>query len=66
MRTLELLERAGQWGPVFFGIGFVAPLVSQSMRAAELSAPFGLGTLPFGLLVGASLGLVARLRRSWL
>lgn len=66
MRTLELLERAGQWGPVFFGIGFIAPLVSQSLQAADVSAPFGLGTLPFGLLVGTSLGLVARQRRSWL
>ena len=66
MRPLEILEKAGAWGPVFFGLGFIAPLVAQSLDAAEIAAPFGLGTLQAGLVVGLGLGLVAKLRGSWL
>jgi len=66
MKPLELLAKAGAWGPVFFGVGFVAPLVSQSLQAAGVAAPFGLGTLQLGLVVGATLGLVAKLRGTWL
>ena len=66
MKALELLKKAGEWGPVLFGLGFIAPLVAQSMEAAGIAAPFGLGTVTTGLVVGASLGLVAQLRGSWL
>lgn len=52
--------------PLFFGIGFIAPLVAQSMAALHLSAPFGLNPVAFGLLIGAPWGLYATMRGRWL
>ncbi len=52
--------------PLFFGIGFIAPLVAQSLVALGISAPFGLGPAAFGLLVGAPWGLYATWRGRWL
>jgi hypothetical protein len=66
MKVLDLLGKLGEWGPVLFGIGFIAPLVAQSMDAVGIDAPFGLATIQLGLLVGATTGLVAKIRGSWL
>ena len=52
--NMTLLNRLGDYGPVFFGIGFVAPLIAQSMDAATLSAPLGLSNIALGLVVGGS------------
>ena len=65
MKPLELLGKLNAWGPVFFGLGFLAPIIAQSMDAASVGAPFGLSTLQFGLGTGLALGLVARQRGSW-
>ena len=66
MNATALLRRLDAWGPVLFGIGFVAPLIAQSLGALSLAAPFGLDPLAFGLLVGTGLGAVAKERGSWL
>lgn len=52
--------------PLFFGIGFIAPLIAQSMGALHLAAPFGMNPVAFGLAVGAPWGLYATWRGSWL
>jgi len=65
MNVMEILGKLNEWGPVFFGLAFLAPLISQSMQAAEIGAPFGLTTLQFGLAGGLTLGLVAKLRGAW-
>ena len=65
MNAGQIFEKLGQLGPVLFGLGFLAPLIAQSMDAASLSAPLGLSNIAFGLAVGLSLGVVARLRGSW-
>ena len=62
MNVMEILGKLNEYGPVFFGLGFLAPLISQSMQAAEIGAPFGLSTLQFGLATGATLGFIAKLR----
>ena len=62
MNPLEFLGKLNDWGPVFFGLGFIAPLIAQSMEAANLGAPLGLSTLQFGLGVGVILGIVAKWR----
>lgn len=54
-----------KWGPVFFGVGFVAPLVAQLLDAGGLTAPFGVGNGAFGIAVGISAGLLAKRRGSW-
>ena len=52
-------------GPLIFGIGFLAPLIDQALRALGWPAPFGLTTLLFGLLVGGLLGVLATVRGRW-
>jgi hypothetical protein len=52
--------------PFFFGIGFIAPLIAQSLAALEIAAPFGLSAIAFGLLIGAPWGLYATLKGRWL
>jgi hypothetical protein len=61
----DILKKAGEFGPVLFGIGFLAPLIAQSLDAASLSAPPGLPNIAFGLIVGSSMGMIAKRRGSW-
>jgi hypothetical protein len=62
---MAILKKLGDYGPVLFGVGFVAPLIAQSMDAASLSTPFGLPNIAFGLILGTSMGAVAKLRGRW-
>ncbi len=62
----KILQTLGPWGPVFFGIGFLAPLIAQSMETLQVAAPFGLSFIQTGLLIGAGLGLAAKLRGRWI
>lgn len=52
--------------PFLFGIGFIAPLIAQTMAYWQVEAPFGLSRIVFGLLIGAPWGLYATLRGRWL
>lgn len=54
------------WMPFLFGIGFIAPLIAQMMQYWDITAPWGLSRIAFGLLIGAPWGLVANLRGRWL
>ena len=63
--AMDGIRVLSEWGAVLFGAGFLAPLIAQSMDRLEIAAPFGLSTLAFGLIVGPSAGLVAKLRGSW-
>lgn len=62
---MALLNKLGDYGAVLFGVGFIAPLIAQSMDAAELSAPLGLPSIAVGLMIGGSLGVIAKLRGRW-
>ncbi len=52
--------------PFLFGIGFIAPLIAQSMSVWGLDAPFGLSRIAIGLAIGGTWGLVANIRGRWL
>ncbi len=52
-------------GPLLFGIGFLAPLIAQSLEALGITAPLGLSPLALGLAIGGATGLLANLRGSW-
>lgn len=52
--------------PFLFGIGFIAPLIAQTMAYWGIAAPWGLSRISFGLLIGAPWGLYAVLRGRWL
>ncbi len=51
--------------PFLFGIGFIAPLIDQTMQLWGWSGPWGLTTLMFGLIVGGTWGLYATIRGRW-
>ena len=52
--------------PFLFGIGFVAPLIAQTMAVWGWDAPLDLTRIAFGLLVGGSWGLYATIRGRWI
>lgn len=52
-------------GPLLFGLGFLAPLIAQSLEALSLTPPMGLSPLALGLAVGGVLGLIANIRGRW-
>lgn len=52
--------------PFLFGIGFIAPLIAQTMAYWQIEPPFGLSPIVFGLVIGAPWGLYATLRGRWL
>jgi hypothetical protein len=52
--------------PLFFGFGFIAPLIAQLLGALQIVPPFGISPIALGLGVGAPWGLYATLRGSWL
>ena len=52
--------------PFLFGIGFIAPLTAQLMLLWDISGPFGLSPIAFGLLFGGAWGLYANIKGRWL
>lgn len=54
------------FGPIIFGLGFLAPLCAQVIIKAAWTAPFGLTPLQTGLIIGGTLGLIAQIRGRWL
>ncbi len=53
------------WGPLLFGVGFLGPLIAQTLDALSIEAPIAPSNLAFGLGVGVLAGIVARVRGSW-
>ena len=51
--------------PIVFALGFLAPLIAQSMTLVDVSIP-GIPNIVIGLVVASSLGLMAHFRGSWL
>ena len=59
------LRQLLHWMPFIFGIGFIAPLIAQTMAYWDVAAPWGMSRIMFGLLIGAPWGLYAVLRGRW-
>jgi hypothetical protein len=60
------VQQLFRWMPLLFGVGFIAPLIAQTMAYWEIEAPFGMSRIVFGLLIGAPWGLYAVLRGRWI
>ena len=60
------VQQLFRWMPLLFGIGFIAPLVEQTMAVWDIGAPLGMSRIAFGLLIGAPWGLYAVLRGRWI
>jgi hypothetical protein len=52
--------------PLLFGLGFLAPLLTQIIERAGWASPAGLSPLVLGLAVGGAWGGFATLRGRWL
>jgi len=64
--AMHLAKKLLSTMPLLFGIGFVAPLLAQTMAALGVAAPWGLSRSALGCLVGAPWGLYAMRRGRWL
>lgn len=53
------------FSPVVFGVLFLAPLIAQVLTAFGFAWP-DVNNLSIGLFLGASLGLIAQIRGSWI
>lgn len=62
----KILITLSPWGPVIFGIAFLAPLFATLMVRAGADDPFGIAPIWFGLVLGGLWGLYAKLKGSWL
>lgn len=65
MKGIEMFRQLATLGPLLFGVGFLAPLIAQSMEAASVAAPLGVSNIAFGLAVGLTLGVIASWRGRW-
>ena len=63
---VQIIKSIFYLGPLIFGIGFLAPLVLQTIQAIGWMPPFGLTPLVTGLIVGGTLGLIAQYRGRWI
>jgi hypothetical protein len=61
-----VLQRLNPWGPLFFGLGFIAPLTAVLLTRTGLGTSFGFSPIWLGLALGAAWGLYAKSRGSWL
>lgn len=52
--------------PLLFAIGFLAPLILQSIEALGVTAPLGASPLMFALIVAGGWGLFAQLTGRWI
>lgn len=60
------LRKIFQWMPLLFGIGFVAPLIAQTLALWGWLPPYGLSEVVVGLVIGGVWGLIATKRGRWL
>ena len=60
------LEKLAHFLPLLFGVGFIAPLTDQLIRALGLSLPLGVPPLVVGLLLGLAWGGYATVTRRWI
>jgi len=62
----RIIEIGFALGPLLFGIGFLAPLIAALCNSLGISLPLGLAPIALGLIIGAGLGLLAVVRKTWL
>lgn len=64
MNGAAFLAAIAKFLPLIFAVGFLAPLISQSLTAIGWSAPFG--DPLFGLAMAIVWGLIAQIKGRWI
>jgi hypothetical protein len=62
----SVLQRLNPWGPLFFGLGFIAPLIATLVTRSGLEPSVGLSPIWLGVALGGAWGLYAKFRGSWI
>jgi hypothetical protein len=62
---LTVIKTIFYFGPLLFGLGFIAPLAAQILERLETPLPFGLTPLIAGLILGAAWGTYAQIKGRW-
>ena len=62
---VQVVKTVFYFGPLIFGLGFIAPLSAQIIDAMSWIPPFGLSSLTIGLIIGGALGMLAQFRGRW-
>ena len=62
---VQVIKAIFYFGPLLFGIGFLAPLTSQIIQAMAWTPPLGFTPLATGLIIGGAYGLIAQVRGRW-
>ncbi|PWT90518.1 MAG: hypothetical protein C5B56_05305 [Proteobacteria bacterium] len=60
------MQRLNPWGPLFFGLGFVAPLTATLLILGGLESSLLMSPTWIGLALGGAWGLYAKFRGSWI
>lgn len=66
MNLITIFRTAQSWGPVLFGIGFIAPLIAQTLDAASAPSFLGLTHLQLGFAIALPTSFLAKVRGSWI
>lgn len=62
---IAVIKTIFYFGPLLFGIGFIAPLTAQILEGAGWPLPFGVTPLIAGLILGGLWGGYAQVRGRW-
>jgi hypothetical protein len=63
---MQLIALLFRFGPLLFGVGFMAPVIAAALSGFGIHSLFGFAPIHVGLIVGGILGAVASVRKSWL
>jgi tetrahydromethanopterin S-methyltransferase subunit C len=66
MVEVTIVTRLLRFGPVLFGIGFLAPVIAASLDAFSVPTPIDIQPILVGLVIGIILGSLAMWRRTWI
>ena len=63
---INILKKLMPWGPLFFGLLILAPLIDQVLTNIGLIPAMGISNLQLGLATGLVWGLIAKVGGRWI
>lgn len=63
---IKAIKSVFYFGPLIFAVGFLIPLIAQSVIALGWVPPFGLSAWSFAAIVGGAYGVFAQISGRWI
>lgn len=63
---INILKNLMPWGPLFFGLLILAPLMDQVLTNIGLEPAMGISNLQIGVATGLVWGLIAKVGGRWI